>query len=70
MKNGIALWALLLIGCASTPKGSELTVNEEKMDFIEKQLASIGQIAELHKKIKDIDISVGNLYPIAVVDDT
>jgi hypothetical protein len=61
--------ALLLGGCASTSERSDGMDNREKTAFIEKQLLSLEQIVELHKEIKDIDRSLGKLYPVAVIEN-
>jgi hypothetical protein len=58
---------LLLGGCASTLKKSEDTAIGEKAVFIERQLASLEQLGELHKEIKDIDRSLEKLQPVAIV---
>ena len=42
---------------------------EEKKRFIDKQIHSLSQINELHKRLKDIDDSFAKLYPITIVND-
>lgn len=42
---------------------------EEKKRFIDKQIHSLSQINELHKRLKDIDDSFAKLYPITIVKD-
>lgn len=40
-----------------------------KEKFISKTLLSLEKLLELHKQIKDIDISVSKLYPVTLVED-
>ncbi|MDR0637564.1 MAG: hypothetical protein LBG27_01450 [Spirochaetaceae bacterium] len=61
--------ALLLGACASTSVWSDGMDNGEKPAFIEKQLVSLEQIVELHKEIKDIDISLEKLRPVALLNN-
>jgi hypothetical protein len=64
----VILGVVLLFGsCASTSKRSDVMDNGGETAFIERQLVSLSQIVELHKEIKDIDISLEKLYPVAVV---
>jgi hypothetical protein len=58
--------ALLFSGCASF---SEKNGSVDNREFIERQLVYLGQIGELYKQIKDIDKSLENLYPVAVVEN-
>jgi hypothetical protein len=67
IKFGVLGVVLLLSGCASTSKKSDDTANGEKAAFIERQLASLEQLGELHREIKDIDRSLEKLQPVAVV---
>jgi len=43
--------------------------NEKKTEFIEKQLISIKQVFKIYEKINKLDKSLGQLYPIAIVED-
>jgi hypothetical protein len=43
--------------------------NEKKTKFIEKQLLSINKIFPIFDKINKLDISLEQLYPIAIVED-
>lgn len=42
---------------------------DEKKQFIAKQVTSLSKIHELHKQLKDIDISLAQLYPVTIVED-
>lgn len=42
---------------------------ELKEKFISKTLLSLEKLQELHKQIKDIDVSVSKLYPVTLVED-
>ena len=44
-------------------------IKEEKSQFIAKQLTSLAKIHELHKQLKDIDVSLLKLYPVTIVED-
>ena len=60
---------LLLGGCASISERTEGMDNGEKTAFIEKQLASLEQICDLYKEIKNIDRSLEKLGPVAVIEN-
>jgi hypothetical protein len=41
--------------------------DKEKNEFLERQLSALQKIHELHEQVKDIDLSLSKLYPVAIV---
>jgi hypothetical protein len=66
----VLVFGFVVFSCASVPENKVINefTSEEKM-FVENQISFMDEIIKLHKDIRDVHVSLKNLYPITVVNN-